>query len=161
MSGGLPTKLQGNCYTTAHSIKCGGGGEWMQRRERNEALWRRNQLYLNVKPHAACHRPPPPRPCHLPAPYTEPAMKVEGTGLLSVYFWAFPVWEIFLFLHLKTDLSLLLFIIWDNVSVYLCLTWNSLCRPSWPWTHRGSPKPNSASRMLGLELCTAMPSIIF
>ncbi|XP_050006399.1 XK-related protein 8 isoform X2 [Alexandromys fortis] len=43
------------------------------------------------------------------------------------------------------------FLFQDRVSLWL--SWNSLCRPDWPLTHRDPPA--SASRVLGLKVCTA------
>ena len=41
--------------------------------------------------------------------------------------------------------------------LFVCLSWNSLCRPGWPQIHKDSPA--SASTVLGSKACTAKPSL--
>ena len=40
---------------------------------------------------------------------------------------------------------LFLFLLRQDFSVYLWLSWNSLCRRGWPWTHRDQPASASLS----------------
>lgn len=134
------------------------GGE-VARKGRSKVIWRKQAQDLNSKCRTVTR-------CALLSPSSSShRARYEGwtEGSSFTMFLRFPsMRKWFYSFFLKTDLLLLLlFISWDNVSVYPWLAWNLLYRPSWLWTQRGTPSTCFFFQNSGLKLSTTTPSIIF
>lgn len=59
--------------------------------------------------------------------------------------------------HQDMAYCLLFICLRQSLTIWPQMTWNSLCRPGWPWTHNNPPA--SASWVLEFKVCTTMPCL--